>query len=139
VKKRAYSSSPHKYLINLFNKSQVINHLEEIKSENSPEEPVIRVGKLSGYFTHSIGLLLVKDKDKKPYDIHEFGKFINSRAKNWLFPLTRRLTLDNQTLGWCKLGHPKEEINNLTKTEQKENQKTTIESLASKWGAKIRD
>ena len=101
--KQAYGKSPHSYLTRYFRKDEVLRHLKEIQKENSPEEPVIRIGKLSGYLTHSIGLFLAKDKNKKPYDLHQFGEFINKKAKNWLFPLTRRLTLDNQTLGWCKL------------------------------------
>jgi len=117
--KKAYENSPHKYLINLFNKSQVINQLEDIKLENSPENPVIRLGKLTGYFTHSIGLSLAKDKNR-PYNIKEYGKLLfKNRAKDWLFPLTRRLTLDNQTLGWCQISVKKEEQNK--KKDSKEN------------------
>jgi len=126
-----------KYISDSFKKEHVLNHLKNIQKENSPEEPVIRIGKLSGYFSHSIGLFLARDNEK-PYDIHEFGKIFNSRAKDWLFPLTRRLTLDNQTLGWCKLEVQKEKQKNSTQTNFKETQKPTIENLASMWGAKIR-
>ena len=136
--KQAYQNSPHRYLLDTFDRKAVINQLKKIKEENSSESPVIRLGKLTGYFTHSIGLLLAKNKEK-PYNIKEYGKlFFRNRAKDWLFPLTRRLTLDNQTLGWCKLEVQKGKPKNSHQINSKENQKPTIENLASMWGAKVR-
>ncbi|MBK3332632.1 type III-A CRISPR-associated RAMP protein Csm5 [Persephonella atlantica] len=138
---------PVKYIAKSFNKKEVLTQLKNIQKENSPEEPVIRIGKLSGYLTHSIGLLLANNSGK-PYDVHEFGKIINSKAKDWLFPLTKRLTLDNQTLGWCKLTFQKE-IKNTKETQTKNNieKENDIKNknpdelanlLAKKWGGKFR-
>ena len=147
--KQAYKNSPYKDLLEHFNKKEIINQLEEIKNLNSPENPVIRLGKLTGYFSHSIGLLLAKDKER-PYDIHEFGKiFFKNRAKDWLFPLTRRLTLDNQTLGWCQIYVQTEKEKQksqkaLTKRNEKDKNEAnkTIESIAEKlansWGGRLR-
>jgi CRISPR-associated protein Csm5 len=141
--KQAYSNSPHSYIIQSFNKDEVIQHLEQIKEENTLEEPVIRLGKLTGYLTHSIGMLLA-DNPEKPYDISKFGKIINTRAKNWLFPLTRRLTLDNQTLGWCKIKNKKNKgkSNNNELSERKEKiekvDEEVLKKLAEKLGGRFR-
>ena len=146
---QAYRNSPYKDLLNSFNKEEVINQLEEINKLNSPENPVIRLGKLTGYFTHSIGLLLAKDKER-PYDIHEFGKlFFKNRAKDWLFPLTRRLTLDNQTLGWCQFYLQTEnkeqksqkalvQENKKDKNEANKTIESIAEKLANSWGGRFR-
>ena len=107
--KQAYEKSPHSYLIRHFRKDEVLRQLEEIQKENSPEEPVIRIGKLSGYLTHSIGLLLAKNG----YNVYKFAEVFDKKAKNCLYPLTRRLTLDNQTLGWCKVKKENKNIEEL--------------------------
>ncbi len=84
-----------------FRREEVIAQLEEIMDVNTPENPVLRIGKLTGYFSHSVGMLLAGD-----HNLGEFGRVLGRNAKPYLFPLTRRLTLDNQTLGWCRLAPP---------------------------------
>ena len=84
-----------------FNFNDVLNHFERLFRE-SQQSTIIRLGKFSGYLTHSIGLLLAMNHE--PYNLGKLGKLIFPKsAHEDLFPLTRRLTLDNQTLGWCKL------------------------------------
>ncbi len=138
--KQAYGKSPHNYLIRLFSKTEVLSHLKGIEKQNTPEEPVIRIGKLSGYLTHSIGLLLAKDE----YNVYEFAKVFDRKAKNDLYPLTRRLTLDNQTLGWCKLKISKKENISTKKTSEKHKEKIekinedVLRKLAGKLGGTYR-
>jgi len=138
---QVYSNSPHSYIIRSFNNDEIIKHLEQIKEENILEEPVIRLGKLTGYFTHSIGMLL-ENNSKKPYNLSKFGKIINNKAKDQLFPLTRRLTLDNQTLGWCKLKTKKNienSTNNKPSKEKIENvNEEVLKKLAEKFGGRFR-
>jgi len=98
---KAYGRSPHKYIVEKFKKEKVIEQLENIKNLNTPENPVIRLGKLAGYLSHSVGLLLARNG----YDIgDEVAKIIFPfQHSSGPHPFTRRLTLDNQTLGWCKI------------------------------------
>ncbi len=98
---KAYGSSPHRYIVKKFNKEEVIKQLEKIKSLNTTESPVIRLGKLAGYFPHSVGLLLVRNGYDMGDDVAKIiFPFQHSGGPH---PFTRRLTLDNQTLGWCRL------------------------------------
>lgn len=135
---QAYSKSPHKYLIDIFNKDKVIKQLKEIRKLNNEKTPVIRIGKLTGYFTHSIGILLASQD--KPYNINQYGKIINKKAKNWLFPLTRRLTLDNQTLGWCLISKQqnKDKETNANQKKSKEKIEKVDEEAIKKLQAKLR-
>ena len=98
--KAAYENSPHKYILGKFRANEVIKHLKDIKQKN---QILIRLGKYSGYLTHSIGLLLAEDISRNLYNLREFGEILSRYNHPDLFPLTRRLTLDNQTLGWCRL------------------------------------
>jgi len=99
--KTTYGSSPHKYIANEdFKINDVIEHLKAIKQENAI---LIRLGKYSGYLAHSMGILLAQGISNTSYNLIEFGKLLSKYNHSELFPLTRRLTLDNQTLGWCKL------------------------------------
>jgi len=100
-------------IANLFNKarnigSRVKSDLERLRKENTRSSPLLRVGKHTGYFVHTIGLLLRRTNtySQRPqdYNVAPLGNDIGARnAKRFLFPLTRRLTLDDQTLGWCRL------------------------------------
>jgi len=89
--------------------SEVINQLEKIKENNSKSSPVIRIGRFTGYLFHTVSALLngrfqQYTHQNQPYNVAPIGDQIGARnAKQCLFPLTRRLTLDNQTLGWCRL------------------------------------
>ncbi len=103
-----------------FGRKEVINQLEELRTFNKPETPLLRIGKLTGYFSHSIGMLLTQD-----HNLKEFGKALSRRAKDFLFPLTRRLTLDNQTLGWCQLVPPDNSDENKSDSNTKEENKPT--------------
>ena len=98
---RAYSGSPHREIVRSFKKDEVIKHLKKIKEINEPQAPVIRLGKLSGYFAHSAGLLLAQNG----YDIGDdlANLLFPFQHRGGPHPLTRRLTLDNQTLGWCRI------------------------------------
>ncbi len=89
--------------------NNVIRQLEYVKNQNTEETPLIRIGKFTGYLSHTVGVLINRRIDKyrhenQPYNVAPLGNDIGTRnAKGYIFPLTRRLTLDNQTLGWCKL------------------------------------
>ncbi len=96
----AYGNSPHKYITKEFKIEDLIKSLEDIEQSG---QVLIRIGKYSGYLTHSIGLLIAKGLSGTSYNLAGFGKILSIYNHDELFPLTRRLTLDNQTLGWCKL------------------------------------
>jgi len=87
----------------------VINQLKEIGKENTEDTPVMRIGKFTGYMSHTVGVLLNRNVDKykhadQPYNIAPIGGDIGAKnAQRFLFPLTRRLTLDGKILGWCRL------------------------------------
>ncbi len=95
---------------------QIARRLEEIKSQNKEDSPVIRIGKGEGYLSLTVGLL-VKDRDKTLYNnvlIHA----TKNTSYTGNFPKTRRIvnigkdTLGKDTfdtLGWVKL--KKEEAN----------------------------
>ncbi len=103
---------------------KVVNQLEIIKEGNSEGSPVIRIGKFTGYISHTIGLLLGKNLDEfnndgQQYNISPIGNHIGAKhAKKYLFPLTRRLTLDNQTLGWCRLVESNGDGNTVSKSAE---------------------
>ena len=86
-----------------FSMDKVIGNLKSIKRLIDSGNLIFRLGKFSGYLSHSIGILIANDISKKPYNLGRFGKMLYKTAHEDIFPLTRRLTLDNQTLGWCKL------------------------------------
>jgi len=95
-----------------FNPEKVIENLNDIKQLIDEGEVILRLGKFSGYFSHSIGLLFAKEISGKPYNLSELGRMLYKTAHDDLFPLTRRLTLDNQTLGWCRLVESDEDNDN---------------------------
>ena len=106
-----------------FNIESVIRGLKDVKHTIEDGKTVIRLGKFSGYFSHSIGILLA-ERDK-PYNLGKLGKMLSKTAHDDLFPLTRRLTLDNQTLGWCRLiesDEESEESENTAGSEMKHEQ-----------------
>jgi len=105
-----------KIIVNVLNRvrsanktaAKIKNHLERISHQNSEETPLIRIGKFTGYLSHTVAMLLRgrinKYNSSGIYNIAPIGNDIKAKNAKWfLFPLTRRLTLDNQTLGWCKL------------------------------------
>ncbi len=87
---------------------KIKNYLERMSHHNSEETPLIRIGKFTGYLSHTVSMLLrgriSQYNSSEPYNIAPIGNDIRAKNAKWfLFPLTRRLTTDNQTLGWCKL------------------------------------
>ena len=86
-----------------FSVDKVVENLKNIKQLMDSGNLIFRLGKFSGYLSHSIGILIANDISGKPYNLGKFGKMLYKTAHENLFPLTRRITLDNQTLGWCKL------------------------------------
>ncbi len=95
-----YGKSPHSYITKEFKIEDLIKNLEDIEQSG---QVLIRIGKYSGYLTHSVGLLIAKGLSETSYNLASFGKILSIYNHDNLFPLTRRLTLDNQTLGWCRL------------------------------------
>lgn len=87
--------------------SWVYRHLQEIAKINSPNSPVLRLGKNEGFLSLSVAVA-VKDKDPDLYN-EVIVPSTKGRYYQSGFPKTRRLarlagaahTL--QTLGWCKL------------------------------------
>lgn len=89
-------------------KSRVVQHLKKIKVENTPDSPILRIGKDQGYFSVTLGLL-VKKTDPVLYEqvlIHTTkGKSYDSDHGGPL-PKSRKLVhYDDQelTAGWVKL------------------------------------
>ncbi len=86
-----------------FSVDKAVGNLKSIKRLMDSGDLVFRLGKFSGYLSHSIGILIANNICGKPYNLGKFGKMLYGTAHEDIFPLTRRITLDNQTLGWCKL------------------------------------
>ncbi|WP_457641369.1 type III-A CRISPR-associated RAMP protein Csm5 [Persephonella sp.] len=134
-----YIGNKHVQIVNMLNKSsklalKVKADLEMLKNENTRETPLFRIGKYTGYLNHTIGLLLknLEQYSKpQPYNLAPLGNHIGAKnAKPFLFPLTRRLTLDNQTLGWCKLveSYDSENEDSEESTQGKQEQKQDLNS-----------
>lgn len=90
---------------NHLNELQIVTKLRDIQRQNTPDSPVIRLGKNEGYFSLTMGLL-VKDKDKTLYD-SVLCHATKNTSYTGNFPKTRRIVnLSNNeqdTLGWVKL------------------------------------
>lgn len=84
---------------------KVKHTLTAIKQQNTPESPVIRIGKNEGYLSLTMGLL-VKDKDKALYD-NALCHATKNTSYTGSFPKTRRIVNlqngDADTCGWVKL------------------------------------
>ncbi len=129
-----YIGNKHPQVVKILNRStdiarEVKTELEMLKNENDKKAPLLRIGKYTGYLDHTIGLLLKnleKYSKQQPYNLAPLGNHIGAKnAKHFLFPLTRRLTLDNQTLGWCRLiesDEESEESENTAGSEMKHEQ-----------------
>ena len=86
----------------------VVDELKEIEKQNSPQAPVIRIGKGQGYLSVTINML-IKEKDPDLYKdvvVHA----TKGTSYSLEFPKTRRIVAINQKdktryypLGWLKL------------------------------------
>ena len=87
------------------NKLQIVAKLQNIQKQNTPDSPVIRIGKNEGYFSLTMGLL-VKDRDKVLYD-NVLCHATKNTSYTGNFPKTRRIVNvsnnEQDTLGWVKL------------------------------------
>lgn len=86
-------------------KDIIKDKLAEIKKQNEPHSPVIRIGKNEGYLSLTMGLV-VKDKDKTLYD-NVLCHATKNTSYTGNFPKTRRVVNlgnnDMDTCGWVKL------------------------------------
>lgn len=94
--------------LNLNYVRKVLNQIKDLKYLNTEDKPLVRIGKYTGFLNHTIALLLnsegSKYKNPQPYNVAPLGNDIGATNAKWfLFPLTRRITFDNKTLGWCRL------------------------------------
>ncbi|MEN4007090.1 MAG: type III-A CRISPR-associated RAMP protein Csm5 [Methanobacteriaceae archaeon] len=71
----------------------------KLKSKNSPESPLMRIGYGSGFLSTTIGLRLKKE-DPETY---EMVRKTFRRAYPFEFPKTRKLTGQKKPLGWVKV------------------------------------
>ncbi|RKD31286.1 type III-A CRISPR-associated RAMP protein Csm5 [Thermohalobacter berrensis] len=88
----------------LFNNSEILKELEKYKDLNKQESPIIRIGKSTGFKSHTLGLA-VKQLDKDFYN-REFIKFIRPPKydKRYEFPKTRKfvgLSIAPKLLGFA--------------------------------------
>lgn len=86
------------------NKTQIVQKLQAIQKKNTPQTPVIRIGKNEGYLSLTMGLL-VKDKDPTLYN-NVLCHATKNTSYTGNFPKTRRIVNlpDGQdTLGWVQL------------------------------------
>lgn len=85
--------------------AKIVTKLNNIKQQNKPDSPVIRIGKNEGYLSLTMGLL-VKDKDKNLYD-NVLCHATKNTSYTGSFPKTRKIVnLENgdvDTCGWVKL------------------------------------
>ncbi|EDP72903.1 hypothetical protein HG1285_19021, partial [Hydrogenivirga sp. 128-5-R1-1] len=85
-------------------KSKIINKLEKRKklAEISPEKKyiILRLGKHQGFLSTTINLL-VKELDPELYS--QAYKYLVHRGYPDFPNKSRKLTIDNELLGWCVL------------------------------------
>lgn len=90
---------------NKCNNQRIITKLKVIQQHNTPNTPVLRIGKNEGYLSLTVGLF-VKDRDKDLYD-NVLCHATKNTSYTGLFPKTRRIVnLENgdvDTCGWIKL------------------------------------
>ncbi len=115
----------------------LIQGLKSLQKLNTADAPIIRLGKYTGYLNHTISILLngkiKKYTNPQPYNIAPIGNDIGAKNAKWfLFPLTRRLTLDNQTLGWCRL-IPEGSINTQSGEDKKEGVNDIKPQVSDNW------
>jgi len=78
-----------------FNTQEIVKELKKYEEINTKETPVIRIGKSTGYLSHTIGLA-VKKLDPRYYE----GEFLNQvvkppkRNEKYSFPKTRKFIGD---------------------------------------------
>lgn len=86
-------------------KQQIVTKLQNIKQQNTPTSPVIRIGKNEGYFSLTMGLL-VKGRDKALYD-DVLCHCTKNTSYTGDFPKTRKVVNlgngEQDTCGWVKL------------------------------------
>ena len=95
----------------------IYNFLEKIEIENTKDEPLIRIGRYTGKLSHTI-LVLLK--------IKKLDKYVN----RYIFPKTRRITSNNEVLGWIKI--EKFSKNDIDKRKEKTLTKDEIKKMLSK-------
>lgn len=90
----------------LFNSKEVIESLQEIKTINSKESPVLRLGKGKGYKSNTVALAIKKlDKDYYMREIKRIAK-PPKYNKNYEYPKTRKFvgsTISPKLLGFTIL------------------------------------
>lgn len=90
----------------LFNSKEVIESLQEIKTINSKESPVLRLGKGKGYKSNTVALAIKKlDKDYYMREINRIAK-PPKYNKNYEYPKTRKFigsTISPKLLGFTIL------------------------------------
>jgi len=92
----------------------IYEFLEKLEEKNTQGEPLIRVGRYTGKLSHTI-LILLKIKNSN-------GNINNYRN---IFPKTRRITTNNEVLGWIKL-------EDLTENNKQSFDKEKLRKLLSK-------
>jgi CRISPR-associated protein Csm5 len=84
---------------------QIVTFYQQLKEENTEENPLIRIGQGQGFLSTTI-TLRVKNKDPELYEIIRLGT--RSKSYPYEFPKTRRLVFEDgkptYPLGWVKLG-----------------------------------
>ena len=87
------------------NKPEIVAKLQNIQKQNTPDSPVIRIGKNEGYLSLTMGLL-VKDRDPMLYN-NVLCHATKNTSYTGNFPKTRRLVYvsnnELDTIGWVKL------------------------------------
>jgi CRISPR-associated protein Csm5 len=87
------------------NLTKVVTKLQTIQKQNTPDSPVIRIGKNEGYLSLTLGLL-VKDKNQSLYE-NVLCHATKNTSYTSNFPKTRRVVNlgngDVDTCGWVKL------------------------------------
>jgi len=89
-------------------KSRIVQHLKAIKAENTPDGPVLRIGKDQGYLSMTLGLLVKKNNP----DLYEQVLIHTTKGKSYEtdhggpLPKSRKIVhCDDEelTAGWVKL------------------------------------
>ncbi|MBU1055685.1 MAG: type III-A CRISPR-associated RAMP protein Csm5 [Proteobacteria bacterium] len=103
-----FSKQDNKKFQSLEGKLRIINHLNEIKSQNKPESPVLRIGKDEGYNSLTVGLA-VKKTDSDLYEnvlIHATKNKSYDSNHGGPMPKSRKIVYWNgeeTTAGWVQL------------------------------------
>jgi hypothetical protein len=88
------------------NSEQILNFLEECMLKNSKSNPVVRLGKSTGFNAHTFGVL-IKKLDNEFYN-REFLQFVRPHKwdKSCEFPKSRKIigpTINPKLLGYAQI------------------------------------